>query len=444
MKTIVRYLWISILIFVPLQGFAQVYHVEISGTIDMGLPPYIERVIREAEAAGASTLLLEVNTFGGRVDAATQIKDILFNTKLNTVAFINKRAISAGALISLSCKTIGMTPGSSIGAATVVDQGGKKAPEKAISYFRAEMGATAERNGRNRQIAEGMVDEDVVVEGLSEKGKLITLTAKDAIQWKMADYIAPDLPAFLDSLGLADKEIIYTKVNWAEKVVRFLTGPIISSALISLGLLGLFFEIKSPGWGLPGTVGLISLALFFGSHYIISLANSLEILLFVAGVILMLVEVFVIPGFGVAGIAGIVLLMAGIYFSLLGAWDNLTLPDFGAAALQLAGALTVTFVGGAVLAKFFPKTTIWKKLSLGQEERPEEGYRVNVDYEQYIGKTGRTVSPLRPSGVGLFDDQRLDIVSEGDFIEADRPVQIIRVEGYRLLVREISPEDENT
>jgi membrane-bound serine protease (ClpP class) len=162
---------LSLFIF-PAVIYSQIYHIDISGTIDMGLPPYVERVIREAEADGASAILLEVNTFGGRVDAATELKDLLLNTNLETIAFINKRAISAGALISLSCKTIGMVPGSSIGAATVVDQGGNKAPEKAISYFRAEMGATAERNGRNRKIAEGMVDEDIEVEGLSENGGL--------------------------------------------------------------------------------------------------------------------------------------------------------------------------------------------------------------------------------------------------------------------------------
>lgn len=417
-------------------GFSQIYHIDISGTIDMGLPPYIERVIEEAEAANATAILLEVNTFGGRVDAATQIKDLLLNTKLRTLAYVNKRAISAGALISLSCKEIGMTPGSSIGAATVVDQGGNKASEKYISYFRSEMGATAERNGRNRLIAEGMVDEDVVVEGLSEKGKLITLTAEDALKWEMADYLAPTLEAFIDSLKLSEEKLVYSEITWAEKVVRFLTDPIISSALMSLGLIGLFFEIKSPGWGLPGTLGLVCLALFFGSHYIINLASSIEIILFFVGVGLLLVEIFVIPGFGVAGIAGIACIVGGLYLSMVGALENVTMPELTGAAYRLGGALLGTVLGAMVLARFFPRTSIWRRISLGTEFTRDKGFVSSDDYSSYVGKIGIAHTPLRPSGVGIFDDKRLDVVTEGEFIDAEQPIKIVRVEGYRLIVRE--------
>ncbi|MEZ4763002.1 MAG: NfeD family protein [Calditrichia bacterium] len=415
---------------------AQVYHIEISGTIDLGLPPYIERVIEDAKAADAKAIVLEVNTFGGRVDAATQIKDILLNTDLPTIAYVNKRAISAGALISLSCTKIGMTPGSSIGAATVVNQQGEKGSEKQISYFRAEMGATAERNGRNRMIAEGMVDEDVVVEGLSEKGKLITLTADDAIKWKIADAITPTLEAFLDSLGYGEEEIVYNSVNWAEELVRFFTGPVISSLLISLGLLGLFIEIKSPGWGLPGTLGLLCLGLFFGSQYIISLASAVEIILFFAGVALLLVEIFILPGFGVAGIAGVLALVAGIYLSLIGSFETVTFSDFSNAAYRIFGSLTLTMVAAVIVARFLPNTSIWRKISLGDEQKRESGYVVNKDYSRHVGKTGVTVTPLRPSGIGQFSGERLDVVSEGGFIEINTPIKIVHIDGYRLIVRE--------
>lgn len=421
----------------PSISFSQVYHIEISGTIDLGLPPYIARVIGEAEAANASAILLEINTFGGRVDAATQIKDLLLNTNLQTIAFVNKRAISAGALITLSCQKIGMVAGSSIGAATVVDQSGEKAAEKAISYFRAEMGATAERNGRNRQIAEGMVDEDVEVEGLSPKGKLITLTAEDAVKWKMADYIVPGLNALLDSLGLANEKMVYTQITWAEEVVRFLTGPIVSSMLISLGFLGLFFEIKSPGWGLPGTLGLICLALFFGSHYIINLASAIEIILFIVGVGLLLVEIFVVPGFGLAGVGGIACIIAGVYLSLVGALEHVTWNDLSGAAYRLGLTLLVTILGAIVLARFGPRTSIWRKISLPDEQKRDEGYVAAKNYRSYLGKTGIALTPLRPAGTGQFGEERLDVVTEGEFIEQNASIRIIRVEGYRLVVREI-------
>ena len=424
------------------QVSAQIYHIDISGTIDLGLPPYVERVLKEAKEANAKAVLLEINTFGGRVDAATQIKDLLLNSPVQTLAYVNMRAISAGALITLSCKTIGMAPGSSMGAATVVDQGGKKAPEKAISYFRAEMGATAERYGRNRKIAEGMVDEDVVVEGLSEKGKLITLTADDAVKWGMADYKAPTLHAFLDSLGYEEETIVYTRISIAEKIVRFLTNPIVSSALITLGLLGLFFEIKSPGWGVPGTLGLICLALFFGSHYIIKLASSLEIILFLVGIVLLLIEIFVLPGFGVAGISGIVLILGGIYLSLIGALEHITGTELSNAAMQLGAAVIATVLGGALIIRYGPSTGIWRKISLESEETREEGYVSQKDYSAYVGKRGIAISSLRPAGVGLFDQERLDVVTEGEFIEKDTPIQIIRVEGYRLVVRAVEEETE--
>lgn len=429
------------LCFFSISVFPQIYHIDISGEIDLGLPPYIERVIKDAQANNARAILLEVNTFGGRVDAATQIKDLLFNidSEIETIAFINKRAISAGAFISLSCLKIGMVPGSTMGAAeVVVGQSGEKASEKSISYFRTEMGATAERNDRNRDIAEGMVDSDIEIEGLIEKDKLITLTAEDAIEWKMADYIAPTLEAFLDTLGLQDEKIVYTDENWAEQVVRFLTGSVISSLLISLGMLGLFFELQSPGWGVAGFFGLACLLLFFGSHYIINLASGIEIILFLLGIVLLAVEVFVIPGFGIAGISGILCIVAGLYLSLLGSWDVITVPDMTGAALRIGGALTLTIVGAIILGRFVPRTSFWNKISLADEQKSDEGYVAAKDFSSYVGKVGTAMTPLRPAGVGEFGTERLDVVTEGDFIEKNVPIKIVKIEGYRLVVREES------
>lgn len=431
-------------VLLPGSGLAQIYHIDISGTIDLGLPPYIERVLRQAESANARAVLLEINTFGGRVDAATQIKDILLNTELPTLAYVNKRAISAGAFIALSCKKIGMAPGSSMGAATVVDQGGNKASEKNQSYFRAEMGATAEHNGRDRRIAEGMVDEDVEIEGLTEKGKLITLTAADAVKWKMADYVAPTLSAFLDSLGYGDEEIIYTEENTAETVVRFLTNPIISSLLLTFGFLGLFFEFQQPGWGIPGTVGLVCLILFFGSHFIISLASSFEIILFVVGVGLLLLELFVIPGFGITGIAGLIFIFASIFMSLIGEFETVTMPDLTSAGIRVISAFLVTIFVAIIAVRFLPRTGFWQRISLAEEQKHEAGYTVNVDYKKHVGKVGVAITPLRPSGVGQFGEERLDVVSEGGFIEVNTPIKIVRTEGYRLVVREHKPVTERS
>jgi membrane-bound serine protease (ClpP class) len=442
MKNLLFIILFILLATTPIMG--EVYHISIDGTIDLGLPPYIERVLTDAQKSNAKAIILEINTFGGRVDAATQIKDILLNSEIMTIAFINKRAISAGALISLSCNKIVMVSGSSIGAATVVDQSGEKASEKAISYFRAEMRATAEKNGRDPKIAEGMVDEDIEIEGLSEKGKLITLTAEDAIKWKIADYIADDLIALLDSLDLSQHEIVYEKINWAEKIVRFLTDPLVSSLLISLGLLGLFFEIKSPGWGVPGTTGLILLTLFFGSHYIVELANVIEILLFLIGVGLLLLEIFVIPGFGIAGIGGILLMIAGLYLSLLGKIERLDPGDFSAAAGYLSLSFVITFIGIMIVLKIFPHTSIWRRISLSETQYKDKGYIASRDYSQYLGKKGIALSTLRPAGVGQFGKERLDVVSEGEFIDKDTQIVISQIDGYRLIVKPVKNKTKIT
>ncbi|MEJ2103259.1 MAG: hypothetical protein P8X47_01640 [Ignavibacteriaceae bacterium] len=217
----------------------KVHIAYIDGEIDLGLAPYISRVVSDAEKDNASAIIFKINTFGGRLDAATQIKDAIIGTNILTVAFINNRAISAGALISLSCKKIIMVPGGSIGAATVVSQTGEKVGEKYQSYMRSEMRATAEKNGRRADIAEGMVDERVVIPGLVDSTKLVTLTSDEALKYGIADTLLNNIDEVFAYFNLQDAEKIYQKANWAEDVVRFLNNPIVSSLLIMIGIFGL-------------------------------------------------------------------------------------------------------------------------------------------------------------------------------------------------------------
>jgi membrane-bound serine protease (ClpP class) len=262
-KTMKKLILLAVIFLITLSAQdKKVYHAYIEGDIDLGLAPYVKRVISEAETNLADAIIFEINTFGGRVDAATQIKDAILDSKVKTIAFIDKRAISAGALISLSCEQIIMVPGASIGASTVVDQSGQKQAEKYQSYMRSEMRATAEKTGRPTDVAEAMVDETVVIEGLVDSSKLVTLTSEEAVKWGIADTIISSFEKVLIANGLEDAEVINLDENWAESIVRFINNPIISSLLIMIGLLGLFTEIKTPGWGLPGTAALIALALY--------------------------------------------------------------------------------------------------------------------------------------------------------------------------------------
>ena len=416
---------------------AIVYKAEIEGMIDLGLAPFVRRVIDEAESNKAKAVIFEINTFGGRVDAATQIKDAILNSKVLTIAFVNKRAISAGALISLSCEKIVMAPGSSIGATSVVDQSGKKMSEKAQSYMRAEMRATAEKRGRRKDLAEAMVDERVVVEGLVDSTQLLTLTSEEALKYGIADTVLESLNEILSVYNLENAKIKSVKSNWAEDFVRFLNNPIISSLLIMIGLVGLFAEIKTPGWGLPGTAALIALALFFGSAYILELASIIEILMFITGVILLLVEIFVIPGFGIFGVIGVLLIISGLFLGLLSDFPMVDFDMISIAIIQLASAFVLGIAVIALLLKVLPKTSIWKNLILDKNIDSQSGYTSYENYENLVGKEGKALTVLRPSGTALIDGKRLDVVTSGDFLNKGTKIKVVEVEGSKIVVEKI-------
>ena len=414
-----------------------VYIGTIEDEIDLGLAPYVKRVVSDAEKNNADAIIFKINTFGGRVDAATQIKDAIISTKILTIAFINNRAISAGSLIALSCKKITMVPGSSIGATTVVDQSGQKQAEKYQSYMRSEMRATAERNGRRTDIAEGMVDERVVVPGLVDSTHLITLTSEEAIQFGIADTLINNIDELITAFNLKGAEIHQVDQNWAEGVVRFLNNAIVSSILIMIGFFGLLAEIKSPGWGVPGTAGLIALALFFGSSYILELASAIEIIMFVLGVVLILVEIFVIPGFGIAGVGGIILVIASLFLSLIGSNQELDFEGVSAAIIQLAVALLGAIILVFVMAKYLPKTNIFKKFVLSDAEKTNKGFSSHTTSKKLIGLQGVALTTLRPSGTAEINGKKIDVVTESEYLERGSKIEVIGVEGIRVIVREI-------
>ena len=459
--------WLSIL-------YSQiVYRVPIEGTIDLGLPPFIEGSIKEAESNSADAIVFEINTFGGRVDAATQIKDAIMDSRVKTVAFINKRAISAGALISLSCEKIYMTGGATIGATTAVDMSGKKGSEKVISYMREEMAATAEKRGRSKDIARGMVDEELEfqkkvkreyitedgevdtiktvnyflilngdtmyvndIEG-RKQGNLITLTTEQALKYRMADKIAETFDDVLDSLGLSGASVYETSENWSESIVRFLTNPVVASLLTTFGFLGILFELQSPGWGVPGTVGLTCLILSLGASYIAELATMTDFLIIIAGLMFLVLETLVIPGFGIPGIVGIVMILWGLYLLLL--------PDVPVGEEVLSQATTgllIGILGGiaglVILFKAMTRTKFWMDLTSPSIQSRDEGYTTTLGWENLVGEDGVADTDLHPSGWVKVNDQRIFAVSEGAFVNNNTVVTILSVDGNRVVVREKS------
>jgi len=410
-----------------------VYRVPVTGMIEMGIAPFIRRAITEAEAAGASAVILDVNTLGGRVDAALQIVDAVTGSRIPVYAFVNPRAISAGALISVSTQGIYMRSDATIGASTVVDGQGTKVSEKAQSVMRAEYRALAERRGRDPRIGEAMVDEEIEIPGVIEAGKLLTLTTAEAVEVGYG-VAATDFDDVLSQLGLDGAEVIEVERNWAENVVGFLSNPIIAGMLLSIGFLGLMIEIKTPSFGLAGSVGIASLAAFFGSHLLIGLAGWEEVILLGVGMVALAIEVFVVPGFGVAGIIALVCIGAGVFLALLG-----NLPTWGdiaramgviAFAVMMIVAAVYTFVGR------LPTSDRWRGIFLRAATNKDRGFVSAEVRGDLIGLEGVAATDLHPSGTGVFGTERLDVVSEAGFVAKGRPIRIVRSEGYRLVVLE--------
>ncbi|MDW7710488.1 MAG: NfeD family protein [Deferrisomatales bacterium] len=425
-----------------------VYVAQIEGIIDLGLAPFVSRVLTEATDREASALVLEINTFGGRLDAAVLIRDALLEARIPTVAFINHRAISAGALIALAAEKIVMAGGSTIGAATPVAVGAPGAEaqpvgEKTVSYVRKEFRATAESRGRPPLIAEAMVDADVEVPDLVEAGKLLTLTTEEALVHGVADARADSLGALLAHLELTGAEVRRPSPTWAENLVRFLTHPVVSSLLMSLGILGILLEIRTPGFGVPGAVGIASLALFFWGHWLVQLAGWEELLLAALGIALLVLEVFVLPGFGVAGVLGIVALVAGLGLTLVGAgatWNAVV-----AAAGRVAVSLLLAIGASLVLLRVFPKLPLGRRLVLDTELPVNAGFGSAPEADRHwLGKQGVSLSPLRPAGIAEIDGERVDVVSQGELIDAGQPIEVVRVEGNRVVVRRLRPPKEGS
>jgi membrane-bound serine protease (ClpP class) len=417
----------------------KVYLAHIESEIDLGLAPYITRVVDEANQANANAIIFKINTLGGRVDAAVQIVDAITSSRILTIAFIDHRAISAGAFIALANRKIAMVPAGTIGAATVVNAQGEKVGEKYQSFMRGQMRSVAEKNGRPVNICQGMVDERIVVPGLVDSTELITLTTDEALKYGIADTLVNNLDDVLKAFNLSGAKVIDVHTNWAEDTVKFLNNPVVSTILIMVGVFGLFAEIKHPGFGLPGVAGIIALLLFFGSSYILDLASILDIILFAAGIILLLLEIFVIPGFGVTGILGIICIIASLFLALIGGgnlpfWDT---NQISIAIIQLASALTAALVLLIFLARFLPKSTIFNRLVLSHEENSDKGFVSSKPLSELIGKEGKALTTLRPAGMADFNGDKIDVVADGDYVQQGSRLRVLRVEGSKVVVREI-------
>lgn len=421
-------------------GDGPAYVVPIEGMIDNGLAVYLERALSDAAEGNASVVILHIDTFGGLVDAADAMRKAILNSTVPTVAFIDPNAASAGALISYAADRMVMVPGGSIGAATVVEgAGGEAAPDKYQSYMRGLMRSTAEANGRDPAIAEAMVDETLAIDGIIEAGKVLTLSTKEAVELKVADAEMSSIEEVLADLGLENAPIVRHQLRQTEKIIRFFGSPVVQSILMLMMLGGLYFELQTPGVGFPGLMAALGASLFFGPAYLNGLVESWEVIVFVIGVGLLLVEIFVIPGFGVAGISGLILIVLSLVVSLI-ANVGFSFPagDAIANALLTLASTMLLFVGMVFgLGKVLPRSSRFNQLVLEPTLSSKGGYTSSTIHEDWIGRTGTTLTSLRPSGAVELDGERIDVVTAGDYIEAGVEVRIVRVNGSRVEVRRV-------
>ncbi len=436
------------LLTMSLVGFAQqpkVYYYKIDDNISKPALRLTEKAVKEAEAGKFDYLMLELNTFGGELDAADKIRTLLLNTTVPTLVFINNNAASAGALISIACDSIYMMPGASIGAASVVNESGEIMPDKYQSYMRSLMRTTAEHNGRNPNIAQAMVDPDVVVPGVSEKGKVLTFTSEEAAKNGFCESVVNNREEALSYVSETPAEITEQELSVIDKIINFLVNPVVSGILIMCIVGGLYFELQAPGIGLPSVIAITAALLFFAPHYLEGLAAHWEILIFLAGLVLLMLEFFVVPGFGVTGISGIVLILASLVLTLVfnvGFKFNFN-PEFNASAYvsKMTILVLVSSLAGFFLALWLGKKLIlaetrFGSLALRTELESDKGFTSqDMRNEQYVGKEGVAQTILRPSGKINIDGEVLDATVEHGYVEAGEAVTVTKFENAQLFVR---------
>jgi membrane-bound serine protease (ClpP class) len=397
--------------------------VPITGMVDDGMAHLVQRAISQADSEHAAAVVLDVDSNGGLLDAAQDIRASIFGAHEPVYAFVEHRAFSSASLISLSTKRIFMAPGSAIGSALP-----HPTDPETISAVKALFTATAQRNHRPEKLAAAFVDKNIDVPGYKTAGTILTLNADDAVKLGMADAIEPSLNAALASEHLADAPRVTPSYTWGEELARFINQPIITSLLLTIAGLGLIIEMQTLH-GIAGTIGLLALGLFFGTHIYAGFSNGLVVALAVIGLIGILWELHVVPGHGFPGILGGLALLASVFLAF-------GLPFTFIALQSIASAIVLTVILFAIFARYYPQNAWMRRLALVEAQGAD--YVASRDYSSLQGLTGVAASFLRPAGVAQIDGKRVDVLTEGEFIAAGTPVRVTRVEGARVFVEPVT------
>lgn len=400
-----------------------VYVIPVKGEITPAMASFLTNMIADANSKGAQGIIIEITTLGGRVDSAFAMKSAIMNSKVPVVAYVQERAISAGALITIAADTIIMAPGSQFGAAEP-----RPYDEKTVAVIRGDFGTTAQVNGRNPIVAEAMVDKNIEIKGLVEKGAILSMKATTAKEQGYADAILSDRSEILEFMGWSGANIVESIFDFKMQIAQFLTSYYITPLLLTIGFIALAIEVFTQGFGIAGLISISSFLLYFGGNIVAGNTQWWSAGLFVVGLILLGVEI-IIPGFGIMGISGITAIVASVVFAA---------PNPSQGILSLLVAIIACAVVLPVLLKSLEKSKFFNRLLLTESQTVEKGYVNTSTIKDLVGKTGETVTPLRPAGIVLVDGMRIDVVTSGEFINPNTMIKIIRVEGSRVVVEQLT------
>lgn len=421
----------------------RVYQFEIREEIAPPVWRTTQKAFEKARALDAGLILIHMNTYGGMVDAADSIRTKILNSKIPVYVFIDNNAASAGALISIACDSIYMKEGANIGAATVVNQTGEVVPDKYQSYMRSMMRSTAEATGRNPDVAEAMVDPSIFVAGISDSGKVLTFTTSEAIRHGFCQGMASSPQDVLFRAGHSNVEIIHHHLTGLDRVINWLINPYVSGLLIMLIIGGLYFELQTPGIGFPLGASVVAAMLYFAPLYLEGLATHIEIIIFVVGIVLILLEVFVIPGFGVAGVLGILFTITGLTLAMVESVGDtpfqISFAPLAKAFFIVTSSVLLALAGSMYLGQRFLKSRRFGYLALQAVQNKEEGFTSTVlNYSALIGKTGTAHTDLRPAGKVMIEGDVYDATLENGYAEKGESVLVRSFSMGQLLVRKSS------
>ncbi len=418
----------------------RVYKFDVKEEIGPGIWRKMQKAFDEAEKWNADLILIHMNTYGGMVIHADSMRTKILNNEIPVWVFIDNNAASAGALISIACDSIYMRKGANIGAATVVNQTGEAMPDKYQSYMRSTMRSTAEAQGRNPDIAEAMVDESIKVAGVSDSGKVLTFTAIEAMEHGFCEGMHESVKEVLTENGYPEYELKTFEVTALETFIGWMVNPAISGILIMIIIGGIYFELQTPGVGFPLAAAVIAALLYFTPLYLEGLAENWEVILFLVGIALLAVEIFVLPGFGVAGIAGAAFIMASLILSLVGnvGFDfEFTMPsEIMVAFLTVMLSSVAGFFGSIYLAKKLLTTSALSSLVLSSVQNKEDGFiGVSTQESTLIGQAGVAATILRPAGKVVIDNETYDATALSGYIDKGEKIVVVKFETAQLFVR---------